>query len=247
MTPIKNGNITKASSAGQISSEILGLGVAEFASAVTSLGVFALADQVAPGAVKAASKALAKSCIEPHLEWIETNLQKVCHLQECQPDLSKSREDRAEQLAETLLKFSASFAASMAVKLATRSIINKSMGLDHAAPAKTGNWFKDEVLYKHLNAHDWRVFLADESVHLGSFFLVNNGAAKHTDNAIQATSSVLQKTFGWSKEKSNQVASMAIVWEMPNALGFLAGSGIIARDRLRANAALANSAHVPSL
>ena len=243
-----NGFITKANSAGQISTEVLGLGVAEFTSAITSLGVFALADQVAPGAVKAASKALAKTAIEPNLEWIESNLQKVCHLEECKPDLSKSREERSEQMAATLLKFGASYAASMAVKMATRHMINKSMGLEHAPPPKTGNWLKDEVLFKHLSAHDWRVFFADEAVHLGSFFLVNNSAAKHTDAAINAASSLLHKTFGWSTEKSNQVASMAIVWEMPNALGFLAGSGVIAHDRLKQNAILnAASGHGHSL
>ena len=243
MTGNNNGHINRATAAGQISSEVLGLGIAEFASGITSLGVFALADQVAPSAVKGTARALAKSCIEPNLDWIEENLQKVCHLKECQPDLTKSREERAQILSETMIKFGASFVASMVVKLASRHLINKGMGVEHAPHVKTGNWFKDEVVFKHLSPHDWRVFLADESVHLGSFFMVNNGMAKHTDSAIATASSVLQKTFGWSQEKSNQVASMGIVWELPNALGFVAGSGVIAHDRLKANALLNSVAH----
>ena len=191
----------------KIGAEIAGLGVAEFLSGVTSIGVFALADEVAPGAVKAASKALSKLCVEDNLESIEGALGKFCKLEECKPDLSKSREQRAEELAETVIKFGASFAATMVVKLASRKYLNDSMGLSHEPHAPTGNWFKDKVLYKHLNPHDWKVFLADESVHLGSFFMVNNGAAKHTDAAIQASSSVLQKLFGWNKEKSNESKS----------------------------------------
>ena len=53
--------------------------------------------------------------------------------------------------------------------------------------------------------------------------------AKHTDELIRTASGALQKTMGWNKEKADRVSSMAMIWEMPNILGWLAGLGVIGR------------------
>ena len=57
--------------------ETTSLAIAELVSMGVSLGVVGVADQVAPEAVKACSKALAKVVFEPYLEYIEGGLGKA--------------------------------------------------------------------------------------------------------------------------------------------------------------------------
>jgi hypothetical protein len=226
----------KSDIVGDIAKESLGLGVAEFASIATSLGVVAVADDLAPGLIKYASKAISKTCVEPFLDYWEGGLKTICKLEDCQPDLTKSREERAERLAHTIVVFSSAWAASMAAKLAVRKLSNNMTDLNHHKEPVTGDWFKDKVLYRYLNKHDWAVLSADEGIHLGSLILVNRIVPKNTDDLIRGTSGILQKTLGWSKKRADNVASMGIIWEVPNVMGWLAGVGMIARSHLSKSA-----------
>lgn len=207
--------------------ESTGLGVAEFASGAVSLGVVAVADDIAPDLLKHASKVVGK-IVEPYLltpaEWVMNN---ACKLEECKPDKTKNRSERAEDLAHTGILFTAAFATSLVAKLAARKGMNWVMGLESKPVPKTGNWFKDKVLYKFLDMHDWSVVKWDEGVHIGSIVLVNTALAKPADELIKNSSTLLQKTMGWSKEKADRVSSMGVIWEIPNAAGWAAGVGRI--------------------
>ncbi len=209
-----------------------GLFVAEGVSMAVSLGTVAIADQIAPNLIKDASKAIAKTCVLPYLETIENGLKKICHLEECQPNYDQSREERAEQLAKTLIVFSSAWTLSMIAKVGTRMGLNYAMGIrEEANPVIRTKW-------KWLNSkipswHDARVLIADEGVHIGSLLFVNTLGAKYTDDAIKASSSLLQKWTGCSKKKADEVSSMAIIWEVPNVLGWLAGVGEIAGENHR--------------
>ena len=209
-----------------------GLAVAEVLSGGISLGAFTFLEDILPNKTNEWSKALAKSCIEPNLDWFERNLQKVCHLQECKPDMNKSREQRAEEYARTIVKFSASLGVNIAAKLAVRKLWNNYFKLENAkeVPADTWwAWFKSKM----PQVHDLKVLALDEGSHLGALYLVNNTGAKYTDASIRSISDMLQSTTGCSKKRADEMASMIVVWEMPNMVGLGFGSAAIASEQFK--------------
>lgn len=221
-----NGHANRNEAWGKIGKESFGLLIAEGVSIGVSLGVVGLADTIAPNLLKSCSKTLGK-VILPYLDNIEGGLKRVCKLEECQPDLNQPREQRSERLARTMIVFSSAWATSMAAKLATRKFINEKLGITKPAP-RTGKWYKDAYNdFLRPTEHDKHVFYWDEGVHYGSLILMNTGAAKFTDDMIRATSNMLQQC-GMSKQKANEMAAMGMIWEVPNALGWLAGVGKIA-------------------
>jgi hypothetical protein len=198
-----------------------GLFAAEFVSSVVSLGVIGLADKIAPGLVDGTTKFLAKTVIEPNLDMIEKGLGTICRLEECKPDKTKSRQERAQSLARATVLFSAAFVPSFAAKLATRRGVNEL-----CRPGKDPHpWWK---VWK-AGDHDWKVVGWDEGFHIGSLILLNTGTAKYTDELIRGSSSLLQK-MGISEKKAHELSSMAMIWELPNAIGLTAGIGAIGHD-----------------
>jgi hypothetical protein len=243
---VKNGNgiISRSKTAviGDILKESAGLGVAEITSSAVSLGVIGIADQIAPGLVNGATKAISKVVVEPYLETIEKVMGTVCRLEECKPDKTKSRQERAEQLAHSIVLFSAAFVPSFLVKVAVRRGINQACGMGDHHP-----WWK---VWK-ANTHDKKVVLWDEGVHIGSLILLNTGVAKYTDDLIRSSTSILTKT-GISQKKAHEIASMAMIWELPNIMGLMAGTGVIAHkhikshvDQLSHSTALGGHTHTP--
>ena len=216
----------------KIIAESGGFAVAEFVSMATSLGVVGIADQVAPGLIKSASQVVAKTCIEPFLDTIEGGLSKICKLKECQPDPNKTREERAEGIAKTLIVFSAAWAASMAAKLYTRSKINELAGINTHTVPTSGSWIKDQwnsVVAEVKDPNTRRIFLTDEGIHYGMIAVMNTVGAPVTDEVINSTANILNKC-GMPEKKAHEVASMAVVWELPNLLGMAGGIGTIIRN-----------------
>jgi hypothetical protein len=204
--------------------ESAGLGAAEVASMGVSLGVIAVADKVAPGLVQGATTIVAKTIVEPYLETIENVLGTICHLEECKPDPKVPREKRAEKLARATVLFGAAFVPSFLTKLAVRRGVNEAVGMGDGHP-----WWK---VWK-ANNHDWKIVGWDEGAHIGSMILLNTGAAKHTDELIRGSTSMLQKIFGVSEQKAHDLASMAMIWELPNAIGLAFGVGAIAHTHYK--------------
>jgi len=217
-----------------------GLVLAEFASMATSLGVVAVADTIAPNLINKASDVVAKVVIEPHLDTIEKFMGKVCKLEECKPDQTKSREERAHNLAHTSIIFGAAWIGSMLVKLATRSIYRR-FGEVVAVDNKPHFGF---------TKHDWKLAFWDESVHIGSFLLWNSGMPKQADAAVVTGTKMLQKTLGLSEDKAKNVATMAVVWEFPNIMGLLSAGRVVYSDGMNGklmharNNATLNPSHV---
>ncbi len=220
----------------KIALESGGFLVAEMVSAVTGLGVVAVADMIIPKPIlKGAAKCLSKCVIEPFLDPIETGLSKICKLEECQVDPSKPREERAEQLAKTVIVFGAAYVAAMEAKLLTRHGINDHFGIHSghanippAANATSWEKVKHYGTLKHWSNEDKVIFAVDEGIHMGALYMLNNTMAPFTDHMIKSSSKTIQKTMGWSEEKSHEVASMAWIWEAANGLGAIAGMGVIA-------------------
>ena len=233
-----NGNGNHASKARgawlNVAAESAGLGVAEMVSIATSLGVVAVAEDIAPNLLKSVSKTMGK-IIEPYLLGpAESFLGTFCKLEECKIDKEKSRQERAEELSKNLIVFSAAFVTSLVAKIATRKALNHLTGITTTPKRNTGNFAKDIwVNYIWPDKHDRKIFYWDEGVHMGSLILMNTGIAKQTDVMIQGSSSVLQKTLGWTKAKADRVASMAMIWEVPNVIGWLAGVGAIAHTEFK--------------
>jgi hypothetical protein len=219
--PGNNGH-GKPFSFGDFHRESLGLGIAELASGVTSLGVVAYADDVIPIVNQEVSKFVADRIILPHLDTIERT-KKLCKLKDCQVDTSKPREERARELAHTLVLFGESWVISFLVKIAARVMLNKWFDVKHPEEPRNGKWLHDKVLYRKLNRHDWDVILWDEGVHLGAFVVGNFAMAKHTDKVIDGMSGMLQKVLGWGETRAHNVASMFMIWELPNLAGLGAG------------------------
>lgn len=216
--PIEKSKTALRSANQSVMLESGGLAVAEITSIGASLGVVAIADQVAPKIMGNATKFVAKHFIEPHLEAFEGFLSSVCHLQECKPDRSQSREKRAESLAHATVIFVPSFVTGLAVKIATRRGMNKLCGIVDDATHSRAWW--------EFSKHEKIILCADEGVHIGSMILLNTGAAGVTDDLIRASSGVLQK-MGFSEQKSKDISSMAMIWELPNLLGLMSGVGAI--------------------
>lgn len=201
-------------SAQNIGLESSGFAVAEFVSMATSLGVVGIADTIAPGFLKTVTKAIGKTCIEPFLDPIENTVSGLCKLEECKIDKTKSREQRAEDLAYTMVVFSTAWAASMLAKIQTRRGMNRLLGIEE--PLHTS-------LFKLTKAEKIIIGL-DEGVHYGSLLLLNTSAAHYTDDMIRTTTGLLQK-LGLPERKAKELSSMAMIWELPNILGLFAGIG----------------------
>lgn len=210
---------------GNIAKESGGFALAEMVSMSTSLLVVGIADTIAPNMLKDVSKFVGKHVIEPFLDPIENTLGTVCKISECQPDKTKSRAERAENLAKTMIVFSAAWATSMAAKIATRRVFNRAVGIaDEAVPA--GGL---------LSANEKRILLYDEGLHYGSIILMNTAGAKVTDELITSSTNVLKKV-GVPEKKAKELSSMAIIWELPNLLGMAAGIGAIFQNHLGSRA-----------
>lgn len=207
---------SKSFALGDFHKESMGLGIAELVSGVTSLGVVAVADDLIPGINKKISQALSRTVIEPNLKVVEDWSQRLCKLKECKPDLKIPAHTRSEKIAHTLVLFGEAWVVSMLAKMATRKATNEWFKVEHP-PEKVGKTTFG------FNRHDWDVMLWDEGVHLGAFVLGNLAMAKQTDHVIDGLSGVLNKTLGMSQTKAHNVASMFMIWEVPNLLGFAAG------------------------
>jgi hypothetical protein len=109
----------------------------------------------------------------------------------------------------------------MIVKLETRKFANAKFDL-HDEPRLDKKWWQPWKLTNHEKV----IVGMDEGIHYGSIILMNmtGGGAKVTDSAVNSIQSVLQKT-GMSERKAKDIANMVVVWELPNALGFLGGVG----------------------
>ncbi|MFO0389886.1 MAG: hypothetical protein ACK502_09260 [Alphaproteobacteria bacterium] len=211
---------------GGFAAESVGFSVAEYVSMGVSLLAVGAADSVAPDVVKGATRFVAKHIVEPYLDPIERGLKTVCRIKDCQPDEKKPRSERAESLARGLVLFVPAWGLSMAAKFWTRRRMNAVFNIKDPTIQKTGNWFKDEVAFKILHPNEWKIGLADEGIHYGSMIYLNTAGAEYSDDLIKATSKMLEGV-GLSKQKAHDLANMAIVWELPNVLGWGAGLGVI--------------------
>lgn len=227
----KEANLTANghSPTGNFCRESLGFSVAEGVSFLTSLGVVAVAEDLAPKLVSGASKAIAKMVVEPYLDTIEWGMTNFCRLEECQPDLTKSRQERAEKVARAIVLFAPAWATSMLFKIKTRQYINERFNIGDANPYRDTHvaWHPKRMFY--TSPMDRKVLACDELTHYGAFIVMNSVGHKLNDRMIHSLSGVLHKTLGWSEQKAHDVASMAVIWELSNAVGTMAGIGAIAQ------------------
>lgn len=205
--------------------ESLGLLLSELASEGVGAAVFSGADYIVPGAVKSASRAVGNG-IAPHLGFIERTLHKACKLKGSLPDMTQAPHVRSEHWGRLFVLFAVSWVASMAAKLTMRQWCNREFKVDHEKEPPNGNWFHDKVLYRNMNKHDWKVVTADEGVHLGSLIVMNTVAAKYTDRVIATIAKILEG-LRVKPQKASEMAGYGTVWLVPNALGTLAGLGVI--------------------
>lgn len=207
-----------------------GFAAAELLSMGTSLGVVAIFDKVMPQSLMdSATNTVAKVVVEPYLDTIEKTLAK-CHLQECQADETKSREERACRIARGIVVFGSAYLISLAAKFALRKKMNKWTGVDDHAPlpahATTWDKVRSHIPIIGYTRDANMIMLADEAVHIGSLVYLNTAASKFTDEHITKMSGILEK-LGVSPQKAKEVSTMAMVWEVPNFLGMMAGGAAI--------------------
>lgn len=215
--------------------ECLGFLGAEAASMATSLGVVAVADQLIPKPILKHTYAAVGKVLEPWLldpfEWAK---HKFCRLEECRTDKTKSRQERAEEMAKIILVFGAAWAISMRAKLYTRRGLNKLLDLhEHEVQLpKDTSWARRAmnvvVPWDKMTSQERMIFTADEAVHYGSIALMNMPMAHVTDEMIRSAKNVVKKVSGCSDQKAQEIADMAVIWELPNLLGMMSGWGAIA-------------------
>jgi len=212
-------------------------GVAEIVSMATSLGVVAIADQVIPKSIQNTVYQSLGKILEPTLlDPFEKVKSKFCKLEECKTDPNKSREQRSEDMAKLLVVFGSAWVISMAAKLKTRRWLNKSFNVmeDLHMPKLEPNASLGKKLAFHTvpwvywSPEERLIFAADEGIHYGSIFLMNNQLSPVTDEMIRSATNVIHKITGFDEKKSREIADMLIIWEMPNFLGMFTGFGAIA-------------------
>lgn len=79
-------------------------------------------------------------------------------------------------------------------------------------------------MHKKLSGKDWQIIALDEGVHLGALGLVNAGVPEVSDGMLRTSQKIFQR-LGFSEEKARDMASMLVIWEVPNVMGWLAGVG----------------------
>lgn len=206
--------------------ETAGLFVAEFASMAVSVGSFTFLGEVAPHLMQDVSKAIGKVCVEPFLDNIEKGLQKTCKLKDCQPDFTKSREERAQQYAQYLTLFGISLIAGIATEIGVRKLANNWLGINGATSNGHTGWRKFVI----PNKRDLTIAAIDRGTQLGAIIAVNSIGAKKADVAIDGVKSFLQNTFGWSEERAKKASEMLVVYEAPNWIGFGAATSFLGHD-----------------
>lgn len=219
-----------------------GFAVAEVGSAAVDLGVVGLIDLIIPKpVVEYGSQILAKYVIEPILDPIEKGITKVCKLEECQVDETKSREERAQKIGRDMIVFGTAGAVAFVSKLLIRRGWNEHFGIVEHNPAKftlkdAGGvmpWISHHLRLDFMSPHEKMIMLADEGVHMTSLWLANNQMAPLTDKIIRHTSDILQSGTGMDKEKADDVSKMFAIWELPNLIGTAAGMGAIAGSHIK--------------
>ncbi len=186
---------------------------AEATSILVSIGVFTFLDEIAPDTMKTVSKVIGKTCVEPYLDTIEKGMKTFCRSKDCQVDPNKPRAERAEAYANYLTRFTLSFATGIGIEFFARNKFNKWAGVKEPMP----------------NTH---AFGIDKFVHLGALGVVNTIGAKQTDEAIDTTSNIFQKTLGWSKERSHKAADSVVRWEASNLFSSLVTAFCIVKRQL---------------
>lgn len=233
-----NGNSvgsTGKNSWSHVRKELGGFGIAEIVAEGTWLGTAAIITMIPEKILHDTSMAIGKVCVEPFLlDPLEKVMHNICHLKECQPDETKSREERAANLVRAMIIFAPSMWASLEVKNRTRRYLNNKMNIPHFDPgtleegATLLDKLKHYAAFKHWSPDEKMIAVADEGVLLGSMYVMNNQMAPVTDDLIRNTSSMIQKTFGTSERKAHDYATAAVVWSVPNAVGGLGAAMAIA-------------------
>jgi hypothetical protein len=199
--------------------ESAGLGVAEMISAAVSIGVFTFADDIAPESIKKISHVVSKVGVLPFLDTIEKAMNN-CKLEECKPDFTKSREERAEQYAHYLTLFGIATIPAVATELGVRMGMNRMMDVKHAGNTNAvsnpnqGFWSKLKPSW-----HDIKVVGTDKTVQLGGIIAVNTIFAKQADHGIKSISHILQNSFGLSEEQATKAADAFVIWHLADGLG----------------------------
>ncbi len=212
--------------------ESLGFTIAEAASTIVSVGAITLSDQIPQSVIKNVSKVVSKICIEPYLDTIEKYMDK-CKIEGCKVDQTKPRDERAEKYAQTLAVYSSAILLSLWAKSLARDGMNtlfKVGGVkDTRLPpnASLGKKIMSHVPFVNWSSEKRMIFAIDEGVHLGALAYLNTKGADITDENIKSVSNILQKTFGFSKERADRASTMFNVWEVPNFVGMAAGYGTI--------------------
>jgi hypothetical protein len=215
-----------------IARESAGFAAAEMASMGVSLGTVAVLNLVPKNIMHAVDSTIAKICIEPFLDTIEKGVSTICKLDECKPDKTKTRQERAENIAQWMVIGGAGWAASMGAKVLARRFLNSALHIPEEARTKLPKDapMMDKIIHHlklgGLSKEEKMIFLADETVHYGSLIYLNNKGAKFTDEHIRGTRSMLEK-LGFSHKAANEMSTWIWVWEAPNILGMASGMAAV--------------------
>jgi len=237
--PTLNGNGNGHAKLRNAMAEAGGFGFAEAASEGTWMGIALVAGFIPKSIMDGICKPVGKLAILPVLDPLERLMARFCKLEECQPDLTKPREERAANLAKTMLVYGLGIWTSLKVKLHVRRWTNVKMGIipDEISHPMTPLAKKFDKFFtfllgeKHVSPQEKLIFAFDEIPHYGSMILLNNQLAPATDSMIRVTSNLLQKT-GLSEEKAQEYATAINAYGVPNVIGAAGGMAAIAGKHL---------------
>jgi hypothetical protein len=179
-------------------------------------------DRYVPGPINFTTKILGK-CLEPVIEPLEKGLSFICRLESCQPDLTKTPEERAQKLARAICIAVPPLALTYWAKLTSRRWLEDKLkvpGMVHSGR----RW-----LPIPRNAKEWMVVLTDEGAHTLFMGAVGGPYAKQADDAVDYLQSIFVKA-GMSKQTAHDVALTLVLHEGPNiAAGGTATIGMALR------------------
>lgn len=198
-----NGNGIK----GKTGLQTISMAVAEGVCGVVSLGALYYMDKLAPRETGYVKKVLSKNIVQPLLPVVDTADYMLSGLWKHSYEERKKMgaADRATEVTENLFNYGLSGGLGLAAKIIVRDHLNAKLGVPMS------------------KSHGWSVLAVDEGMHIGTIVLMDTALSKKTNDVKEGISCMLQKSANMEKKKADELANYTVVWELPNAVGFLSG------------------------
>jgi len=190
---------------GQMGRIALSRAGAEFSSAVGGIGGLLLSESLLRAPLDPVRHLVAKLIVKPHLKEFKRIAEQLPSLytNEDKAQIEHMSDDKAAwEFSKALVDNGTAFAGSALGQMGGQMFFDKIASVPAASA-------KQHAL----------IFVADKSIQIGAFFLMNTALSRPSVDAQYGVAAVLHKTLGMDRQQANEVSSYLINWQIPNVLG----------------------------